>query len=173
MGIGLTQLVDPHEGGHTSLLPALLDLVAALVFLSVNGHHVLIKALAASYQSFPVAKDPFVADGSEKTQTPDNTGAYKKPIALRLTQGVIETAGGIFSIALRVSGPVVMGLLLSDVILGVMSRAVPQLNLFAVIRPVQFGFGMLLLVLSLPLWIWFCVDQLSAVSNRLSTLFRL
>jgi flagellar biosynthesis protein FliR len=48
---------------------------------------------------------------------------------------------------------------------------VPQLNLFAVILPAQFAFGLLLLFLALPLLVWFCVDQLAASSDQLSTLF--
>jgi flagellar biosynthetic protein FliR len=170
MGIGLAQLIDPHDGGHTGLLPALLDLVAALVFLSANGHHLLIKTLAASYHSFPLVAESLVVSGPETLPAPARvTPAPTQLIVPRLAQVLVETAGGIFVIALRVSAPVVVGLLLSDVILGVMSRVVPQLNLFAVILSVQFGLGILLLLLSLPLCVWFCVNQLSVISEQLST----
>jgi flagellar biosynthetic protein FliR len=153
MGLGLTQLVDPHDGGHTSLLSAVLDLMAALVFLSLNGHHLLIQALVSSYHLFPL--------GGENVALSGATG----PDLARL---LVTSVGGVFPIALRVSAPVVVGLLLTDVILGVVSRAIPQMNLFAVILPLQFGFGMLLLLLSLPVLVWFCVNQLSAISDQLS-----
>ena len=64
-----------------------------------------------------------------------------------------------------------IGSLLADVVLGVISRMVPQLNLFAVILPAQFAFGLLLFFLALPLLVWLCVDQLSALSDQLTTLF--
>lgn len=160
MGIGLTQLFDPQEGGHSSLLPVLLDLLASLVFLAVNGHHMFIRALIASFRVFPLAP------GGTATAPTANAG-----VAMDLLRLLIESGSGIFPLALRVSAPVVIGLLLADVVLGVISRAVPQLNLFAVILPAQFAFGLLLFFLALPLWVWFCVDQLSTISDQLTVLF--
>ncbi|MBI3304278.1 MAG: flagellar biosynthetic protein FliR [Deltaproteobacteria bacterium] len=161
MGLGLEQLIDPHSGGQIGLLPAFLDLLAALVFLSVNGHHLLIQALASSYRLFPLVGEKLVLSGV--------TGAGPGEVAgPELAYVLVTSAGGLFLIALRVSAPVVVGLLLTDVILGIMSRAIPQLNLFAVVLPVQFGFGVLLLLLSLPVLVWFCVNQLAAISDQLS-----
>jgi flagellar biosynthetic protein FliR len=161
MGLGFTQLVDPHEGGQTSLLPALLDLLTALVFLSVNGHHLLILALVSSYQVFPL-----LGGGSSAAAGRATTSAFPELLHL-----LIESASVMVSVALRVSAPVVLGALLADVFLGVMSRMVPQLNLFAVILPAQFAFGLLLLFLALPLLVWFCVDQLAIFSDQSSMLF--
>jgi flagellar biosynthetic protein FliR len=158
MGLGLTQLVDPHEGGLTGLLPAFLDLMAALVFLSINGHHLLVQALVSSYRLFPLTAGKLVLSG------PVLSGGEGPHLA----RALVVATGEIFPIALRVSAPVVIGLLLTDIIFGIMSRAVPQLNLFGVVLPVQFGFGVLLLLLALPLLVWFCVHQLAAISDQLS-----
>jgi len=163
MGLGLTQLIDPHEGGQTSLLPALLDLLASLVFLAVNGHHLLIHALVSSYRLFPLP-----AGVSPESATFNVARALTTPDLCRLLVG---SAGEIFSIALRISAPLVVGLLFADVVLGVISRMVPQLNLFAVILPAQFAFGLLLFFLTLPFLVWFCVDQLSTLGDHLATLF--
>jgi len=163
MGLGLTQLVDPHEGGQTSLMPALLDLLASLVFLAVNGHHLLIHALVSSYRLFPlyggVGPDSAVVTATSHIATPD------------LFRLLVGAAGEIFPLALRLSAPIVIGSLLADVVLGVISRMVPQLNLFAVILPAQFAFGLLLFFLALPLLVWCCVDQLSTIGDHLNTLF--
>lgn len=153
MGLGIAQLIDPQNGGQTSLLPAFLDLMVALVFLALNGHHLLIQALVSSYRLFPLAGEGSVPGGIA---------------GLDLAHRLVVAAGGIFPIALRVSAPVVVGLLLTDIVLGVVSRAIPQMNLFAVILPVQFMFGALLFLLSLPVLVWFCVSQLSALSDQLS-----
>ena len=75
--------------------------------------------------------------------------------------GLIGSAGEIFVIALRLSAPVLLGLLLSDIILGTLSRAVPQMNVFMVSQPIQFGFCLLLLMLSLPGLVWFIARQLT------------
>jgi flagellar biosynthetic protein FliR len=163
MGLGLTQLVDPHEGGRTSLMPALMDLLASLVFLAVNGHHLLIRALVSSYRLFPLSVGA----------SPDATifGVASERTMTDLFRLLLGSAGEIFPIALRVSAPIVIGSLLADVVLGVISRMVPQLNLFAVILPAQFAFGLLLFLLALPFVVWFCVDQLATIGDHLNSLF--
>ncbi len=137
-GLGLIQLVDPHEGGQTGIFSAFLELIAGLIFFSMNGHHLLIQALSASYRVFPLGGEKFVG---------------------RVLEGLIGSTGEIFTIALRISAPVIVGLILSDIVLGILSRAIPQMNVFLVAQPLQFGFGILLLMLSLPAAVWFFVRQ--------------
>lgn len=146
MGLGLAQVVDPQWGGQSSLFSSLFELIVALVFFSLNGHHLLIQALASSYRLFPLA--------GEKAQ---------------ISPMIIASAGEIFTIALRVSAPVVVGLLLSDIVLGIVSRVIPQMNVFLVALPLQIGFGVLLLMLSLPALVWFCVHYISAMGHQLSS----
>jgi flagellar biosynthesis protein FliR len=138
-GLGLIHLVDPHEGGQSGVFAAFLELMAGLIFFSMNGHHLLIQALSSSYNVFPLAGEKFVT---------------------RVLEGLIGSAGEIFSIALRVSAPVLVGLLFSDIVLGILSRAIPQMNVFMVAQPLQFGFGLFLLMLSLPALIWFFIRKL-------------
>jgi flagellar biosynthesis protein FliR len=138
-GLGLIHLVDPNEGGQSGIFSTLFELVAGLIFFSMNGHHLLIQALFSSFNVFPLAGDKF---------------------ALRVLEGLITSAGQIFTIALKISAPVVVGLLLTDIVLGIISRAIPQMNVFMVAQPLQFGFAVLLLMLSLPALVWFFVRQL-------------
>lgn len=138
-GLGFVQLVDPHEGSSTGLFSAFLEVLAGLVFFALNGHHLLVQALVSSYSVFPLAGEKFVP---------------------RLLQGLISSGGEIFAIGLRVSAPVVIGLILSDIVLGILSRALPQMNIFMVAQPLQFGLGMVLLMLSLPALVWFLVRQM-------------
>ncbi len=81
-GLGLLQLVDPNEGGHSGIFAAFLELTAGLIFFSFNGHHLLIQALSSSYRIFPPAAEKF---------------------GVQLLQGLISSTGEIFIIALRVS----------------------------------------------------------------------
>jgi flagellar biosynthetic protein FliR len=137
-GLGLIQLIDPHEGGQSGVFSTFLELTAGLVFFALNGHHLLIRALSSSYKVFPLAGEKFVT---------------------RVLEGFVGSTGEIFAIALRISAPVVIGLILSDIVLGILSRAIPQMNVFLVAQPLQFGFGILLLMLSLPAIVWFFVRQ--------------
>jgi len=138
-GLALVQLVDPHEGGHSGIFASFLEVTAGLIFFVFNGHHLLIQALLSSFTLFPLAGEKFFT---------------------HVLAGFISSAGEIFVIALRLSAPVLLGLLLSDILLGVVSRAVPQMNVFMVSQPMQFGFCLLLLLLSLPALVWFIAGQL-------------
>lgn len=140
-GLGLIQLIDPHEGGHSGVFSAFLELLAGIVFFTFNGHHLLIQALTSSFAVFPLGSEKFLP---------------------RVLAGLVSSTGEIFAIALRVSAPVLIGLLLSDVVLGILSRAIPQMNVFFVAQPLQFALSLLLLMLSLPALVWFTVRQLPA-----------
>jgi flagellar biosynthetic protein FliR len=147
-GLGLIQLFDPHEGGQSGVFAAFLEVSAGLIFFAFNGHHLLIQALTSSFIVFPLAGEKFFD---------------------RMADGLIGSAGDIFVIALRVSAPVLIGLLLSDIVLGVLSRAVPQMNVFMVAQPLQFAFCLLLLMLSLPALGWFIIHQLPLMIGVPST----
>jgi len=143
-GLGLIQLVDPHEGGQSGIFASFLELMAGMIFFSLNGHHLLIQALASSYNVFPLGGEKFIA---------------------RALEGLVNSGGEIFTIALKVSAPVIIGLLLSDIVLGILSRAIPQMNVFLVAQPLQFGFAVLLLMLALPGLAWFVARQLPNVMS--------
>jgi flagellar biosynthesis protein FliR len=145
MGLSLAQMIDPQWGDRGSTLGGIFELVAVLVFFSMNGHRLLIEALHSSYAVFPL-------------------GGPKLEFG-RLLAG---SAGQIFSIAVKVSAPVVVGLLMSDIILGVISRAMPQMNVFSVSMPLQLALGMLLLFLSVPALVWFCADYFGDFAHQLS-----
>jgi flagellar biosynthetic protein FliR len=137
-GLGLIQLVDPQEGGQTGVFSMFLEVMAGLIFFSLNGHHLMYQALSSSYQVFPLAGEKFL---------------------LRVIDGLVSSSAEIFIIALKLSAPVLIGLLLSDIALGMVSRAIPQMNVFLVAQPLQFGFAVLLLLLSLPALVWLMVNQ--------------
>jgi flagellar biosynthesis protein FliR len=145
MGLSLAQMIDPQWGDRGSTLGGVFELVAVLVFFSMNGHRLLIEALHSSYAVFPLA-GPKLEFG-------------------RLLAG---SAGQIFSIAVKVSAPVVVGLLMSDIVLGVISRAMPQMNVFSVSMPLQLALGLLLLFLSVPALVWFCADYFGDFARQLA-----
>src|SRR5581483_1301645 len=107
-----------NEGTQSGVFSSFLELTAGLVFFSLNGHHLLIQALPSSYSTFPLAATEFPSS---------------------IVAAPVTSTGTIFSIAVRISAPVVIGLLLSDIALGIISRAIPQMNVFIVAQPVQFG----------------------------------
>lgn len=126
MGLSFALFFDPDAGGQTAVLSDFLSLVATLLFLSVNGHLLLIDITVRSFEWLPV--------GAETVRAPG--------------WGYIARAGAaVFASGLLLSLPVVAMLLVANIAMGVLTRAAPQLNLFAVGFPITMTAGFIGLVL--------------------------
>mgnify|MGYP000149074862 FL=1 len=128
MGLSFATFFDPVAGGQTAVVGEFLTLLATLVFLSLNGHLLMIDALARSFEWLPVSA------------TLPHKGGWL--ILARF-------GASIFASGLLMALPVVTALLITNIALGVLTRAAPQLNLFAIGFPITLtvGFGVLLLTL--------------------------
>ena len=127
-GLGLIQLVDPHEGGQSGVFSAFLELMAGTDFLRYER--------------------PSFADSSAVFELQRFSAGRRKIYRPRLPPGLVNSAGEIFAIALAHQRSGAHRFALDRHCLGFISRAIPQMNVFMVAQPVQFGFAMLLLMLS-------------------------
>ena len=120
MGLSFAIFFDPDAGGQTAVLSDFLNLLATLLFLAVNGHLLMIDILVRSFEWLPV------------TTAPVNAGGW----------GFIARTGlTVFTAGLLLSLPIVAILLVANIALGVLTRAAPQLNLFAVGFPITLTAG--------------------------------
>ena len=129
MGLGFAVFFDPSTRGRSSAVSQFMALVATMAFLAVNGHLVLIEVLAESFITMPITETPFSSNA-----------------ALEL----VRWAGRIFSAGLQLAMPVIAALLITQVALGILTRAAPQLNIFGIGFPITLGVGFLTLSLALP-----------------------
>lgn len=132
MGLSFASFIDPHSSAQTPLIGAMLGVLATLLFLSMNGHLMMISALTDSFRLFPIG-----ALGGDNQVPVDS---------VRL----VAWTGELFRIGLHLSLPVLITMLILNLALGVLVRSAPQLNLFAVGFPVTLLTGLLVLMLSLP-----------------------
>lgn len=129
MGLGFAFNVDPLRGTNAPIVGQFYMLLATLVFLALNGHLALIEILAQGFTTLPVAADGF-------------TGASAWLVASWGSQ--------LFASALAVALPGMTALLVANLAFGVMSRAAPTLNLFAVGFPVTLISGLVIIYVGLP-----------------------
>jgi flagellar biosynthetic protein FliR len=129
MGLGFATLVDPARGGATPVLSQFLLILGILLFLSVDGHLALIGVLVESFRWAPVGPAGLAPEG---------------------LWSLVLWGGKVFEAGLVIALPALIALLGINLGMGVVSRAAPQLNLFAVGFPVAMLFGFLVLLLSLP-----------------------
>lgn len=129
MGLGFAMFFDPQHGTQVPVLAQITSLLTILVLLATDAHLLIINTLAESFRLLPVNQMPLAA------------GGFKT---------LVVWGGQIFSLGLRLSMPVVATLLIVNLAIGVMTRASPQFNIFAVGFPITVGIGMLVLYVSLP-----------------------
>jgi flagellar biosynthetic protein FliR len=129
MGLGFASFFDPQSAAQTLVVARFLNLLATLLFLAVNGHLLIVNVLVGSFQSLPISPQPLAA-----------AGFY----------AVAAYGSTILSLGLQLALPLVAILLMTNLALAILTRAAPQLNLFAIGFPITLGVGLIALDLTLP-----------------------
>jgi len=133
MGFGMVNVMDPQSGMQVPLVGTFKHLLAILVFLMIDGHHWLIEALFSSYKMAPI--NGLAINGS-------------------LISLLINLTANMFLIALKLASPLVGALFITDIIMGIIARAVPQMNVFLVGMPAKILSGFLLILMVIPLYVY-------------------
>ena len=152
MGFSIASVIDPSMGTQTQIMSVVQTLLATLFFLSLNIHHIFIRAIVDSFRIIPL-------------------GGWQ--MSEELINFLISVTADVFILGVRLAAPVMVTLLLTSVVLGVMARSFPQMNVFMVSFPLNIGLGFL--VLGATLLLFFHVLELSfgALNNQVQMLFRL
>ena len=130
MGLGFAAFFDPASSAQSSAMGRFYTNMAALLFLALNGHLMVIMAVVHSFAAFPVDQNFLQALASMKLQT---LGAE------------------LFASAFWIALPVVAMLMFANLALGIVSRVAPQMNIYAVGFPVTLGVGLIGVAATLPM----------------------
>jgi flagellar biosynthesis protein FliR len=139
IGFSFGALVDPITGNNSSILGQLYAFVGVAVFVAINGDAWVIRGLYRTYALVPLVDAPAVGS---------------------MVAGVQHAFSGIFVAALELAAPVVLAVILTDAAFGVVSRVVPQLNVFQIGFPAKVTVGLLVLGVSLPFAAGWLADEL-------------
>ncbi|WP_099187210.1 flagellar biosynthetic protein FliR [Tepidibacter mesophilus] len=130
LGFSMANVVDPQYGFQVPITGNLIYIISTLVFLIINGHHYLIKALVNTFYILPInSKINF--DSS-------------------ILQFSIDIFNYIFVMAIKISIPVTVIILSTNLILGILARTMPQMNVFVVGMPIKVLLGLLILSIVFP-----------------------
>ncbi len=151
MGLTVATLFDPTVG-QVPLMATFQTLLAMLLFLTLNIHHLFIRAMVDSYGLVPV--DSWHMSGE-------------------LLQFLIGAISGVFVLGIKLAAPVMVTLLAANVALGIMARVFPQMNIFMLSLPLNIGLGFLALGLSLLVFIHTVQNAYGALPLQLKALFKL
>jgi flagellar biosynthetic protein FliR len=129
MGLGFSMMVDPQSGQQVPVIAQFYTVTATLIFVSMDGHLLLIQMLLDSFKALPIG-----IDGIDKANI----------------WSILMWSSRMFAGGLLLAMPVVASLLLVNVTFGVAARAAPQLQIFSVGFPVTLMLGLLLIWKTFP-----------------------
>jgi len=127
IGFGMVNVIDPLTNIQVPLTSNFYYMYTILIFLTMNGHHMIIQALFESFQIIPVEQITF------------NTG---------LLSNIINIMKDMFLIAVRIASPIIAAIFVVDVILGVLSRTMPEMNVFMLGMPIKIIIGLLVIAIT-------------------------
>ncbi len=151
IGFGMVNVIDPISNIQVPITSNLYFILSMLFFLSFNGHHLLIRALFSSYQSIPLGGAEF------------NTS---------LMNHIIGIFGEIFIIGFQIAAPVITAIFITDIILGVVTRTIPQLNVFVVGMPLKILVGLLIIFLTMPAFISFTSVMVGKMNGEMANFIK-
>ncbi len=126
MGLAVAEVLDPVTRHQVPIIGQLYLFMAVILFLGINGHHYLFTGVFESYSLIPIGVD-FHLTGE-------------------LIEGIIYFTSQIFTLAFNIIMPIFSVLLLTDVLLGFMSKMMPAMNIFVVALPIKIYIGLILMI---------------------------
>ena len=139
-GFSFGGLIDPVNGNQGGVLTQLYSLVGLATFIAIGGDAWMLRGFARTFTLVPLTKSPRLGP---------------------LVAGAVQAFSSIFSSAIEVAAPALLALVITDVAFGMVSRVVPQLNVFAVGFPFKIGVSLLVVAASLPFLGGWMSDQIT------------
>lgn len=150
MGLSMASIYDSNSNKQTTVIENLVYWTTLLIFLSFDGHHLLINGIIKSFKLVPIGTS-ILSD--------ETTLAY-------IVNVFIEYFGLGFKIAL----PILLSLLLTELILGLISRSVPSFNVMLIGMPVKVLVGLALILIALPYLFSELVDIVNTMPSVLENI---
>lgn len=154
IGFSYGATIDPASGVRSTLLVSLYGMLATLAFLAINGHHALLRALAASYAGVPIG-----------------AGQVNESIVA----AVRDILGMVFVVGLRLAAPVLIVVFIVEVVVGLISRSAPSLNFMVIGYPIRIVAGLLVvaaLVYTIPAVTTSMLERALMLAGRTAVAFR-
>jgi len=151
MGLSIASVYDPENGQNMPMVSEFLYLVTMLVFLVLNGHHFVIESLQLSYTAVPLGE--FSIGGP-------------------LAEKMVSLGGYLFVIGVKFAAPVIVAGFLMNVVLSILARVMPQMNIFALSFPLKIGVGAVVLMTTAPLVVYAFKHLLAGFESNIIELIK-
>lgn len=145
------RFMDPTTMMNVTVIEQFKNLLAMMIFLAIDAHHILVQAMVASFKAVPM--------GALTIQPP-------------LYQYLITTSGRVLALGFKIGAPVIVTLFLVELALGLLSRMIPQVNIFVEGIPIKILVTFMMLSLSLGVIVPGVVSMFRAMDGEIFRLFR-
>ena len=149
MGMAIANVIDPDSSVQIPMISQFYQVLAILIFVTVNAHYWFLEAMQESFQLIP---------------------PYGFQLSASLMKQLIDLGSGIFIIGLKIGAPVMVVLLLTSVAFGLIARTVPQMNVFIGAIPLKIAVGLLFIFFSLPYCTAFLGQLFADLGSRIMLL---
>lgn len=144
IGFGMVNVLDPVSNIQVPLTSNFYFIMSMIVFFILNGHHNMIRNLFESYKHIPLGNASF------------DYGVISK---------AAEVFGNVFVLGFRIAAPVTAAIIITEIALGVISKTIPQFNLFVVGIPLKIAIGLIVMIITIPIFVEL-LDVLFSDMNR-------
>lgn len=131
IGFSMVSVIDPTTNANVSFSGQVYNILGTLIYLGIYGHHIFMRAVGQSFDFMPVGDFTFNKD------------------ALMF---ILTTFIKVFIVAIQITAPVFIALMVTNVIMGILARLVPQMNIMVIGFPVKIAIGTLMLIASMQLF---------------------
>ena len=152
MGFAIANVLDPESGAQGPILAQMGYWVACLIFLLLNGHHVLLRTLADSFAVVKVGS-LVLSDG--------------------LFHKMLEASGDMVTMAVKLGAPAIAALLMTSAAFGILAKVVPQMNILIAAFPVKIVVGLFFFGICLEAVVYFMRHYVAGFEGMLRTLMHL
>lgn len=133
IGFGMVNVLDPMSNIQVPVTANLYYMLAMIIFLVTNGHHMLIKALYQSFDILPLGSAVF---------------------GPKMVDDMVVVFQNMFSMGFKIAAPIVAAVIIADVVLGIISKTIPQMNVFILGMPLKVLIGIVIVLITIPAFIY-------------------
>lgn len=152
IGFGMANVVDPQNKVQVPLMGNFYYILSFLFMLLINGHHKVISALIDSYNYIPIGKL-----------------IYNDNVIEMIVNALVKS----FEIGFKLSLPVVAIIFLTDIVLGIMAKAIPQMNVFVIGMPLKVFIGLAIIMITIPIFYNSIVEIFNIMFNDIYRFMKL
>ena len=131
IGFSMVNVIDPTTNANMSFSSQVYNILCTLIYLAINGHNIFLQASAMSFSYMPVGDFTFNEEG---------------------LMFILSTFIKIFVIAIQITAPVFIALMITNIVMGILAKLVPQMNIMVIGFPVKITIGVLVLIASMQLF---------------------